>query len=214
MFEAQCANFPRTLRGSLEGILKIHVAILGLQNCGDAPECTRLSHGASRSHCEWSVLAKDAHELRTHGIPHARFNAMAPLHSIALAFRCATNASIAALIVGCELHAATSSSNSSSVPGSTELTHLYNADQVERAGPNFFKNAYASREAMLAQIARDSTRLVRVRTLINDGRARTAADFFHAAIVAQHGADTTAYRQAAEWAVHAVMLDSTDVSAK
>jgi len=58
MFEAQRANFPRTLRESLEGILITHIAILGLQNCGDAPECLRLSHGASRSHCEWSVFGQ------------------------------------------------------------------------------------------------------------------------------------------------------------
>jgi hypothetical protein len=67
---------------------------------------------------------------------------------------------------------------------------------------------------MLAQIARDSTRLARVRILIAEGNARTEADFFHAAIIAQHGADTTAYWQAAEWAAHAVMLDSTDADAR
>ena len=92
---------------------------------------------------------------------------------------------------------------------SSELVRLYEADQRERTVGGF-AGGDTSVAAICAQMARDAARLARVRALVAAGRARTATDYFAAAMVAQHGEDTTAYRQAAAWARQAAALDSAD----
>lgn len=120
----------------------------------------------------------------------------------------------ASLCIACASHVRPPA-NTVAPANSIEMTRLYDEDQADRADMDaFLKNAYSNHERLLAQIARDSTRLATVRALVGAGEAHTAADFYHAAMVAQHGADTTAYRQAAEWAARAVALDSTYPSAK
>lgn len=93
------------------------------------------------------------------------------------------------------------------------LARLFDEDQGER-GADFFARVESSPAASNAQRARDSTRLAAAREAVVSGRARTSADFYHAAMIAQHGDDTTAYRQASEWSARAVVLDSSNADAR
>lgn len=60
----------------------------------------------------------------------------------------------------------------------------------------------------------DSTRRARVREMLDSNLVRTADDYYHAAMVFQHGNDTTAARMAYELASTAVELDSTHENAR
>ena len=62
--------------------------------------------------------------------------------------------------------------------------------------------------------AQDSIRRQRVRGLVAEGALRSAADFYHAAMVFQHGRDSLAYAQAHEWAKRSEMLDSSSADAR
>jgi len=87
-----------------------------------------------------------------------------------------------------------------------ELKELYEADQADRsAGPDIDWPAVSER---------DSLRRVRVRALLAEEAVQTSEDYRHAAMVFQHGNDTTAARMAFELAEQAVALDSTNASAK
>jgi hypothetical protein len=94
-----------------------------------------------------------------------------------------------------------------------ELARLYEEDQGER-GDDFFQRVSSSPDSLRAQMARDAVRIATVRAAVASGRARTSADFYHAAMVAQHGDDTTAYRQASEWSARALALDSSNADAR
>lgn len=83
---------------------------------------------------------------------------------------------------------------------SAALAALFAEDQADRARP--------LEEVDTAALARgDSVRRVRVRALADAGALRTADDFYHAAMVFQHGRDSAAYRQAHQWARAAERLD-------
>jgi hypothetical protein len=67
---------------------------------------------------------------------------------------------------------------------------------------------------MQSVVARDKLRRARVEELMAPNTARTAADYFHAAVVLQHGRDTAASLKAHAWAKRAVELGSTEPLAK
>jgi hypothetical protein len=60
----------------------------------------------------------------------------------------------------------------------------------------------------------DSTHRARVKEIIDAGGLRAADDYFHAAMIYQHGDDSTDYRMAHELALKAVEVDSTHDVAK
>ena len=60
----------------------------------------------------------------------------------------------------------------------------------------------------------DSTHRARVKEMIDEGGLRAADDYFHAAMIYQHGDDSTDYWMAYELASKAVELDSTHDVAK
>ncbi|MHB1533295.1 MAG: bifunctional nuclease family protein [Acidimicrobiales bacterium] len=77
-----------------------------------------------------------------------------------------------------------------------ELRSIYLADQKERAGGTLEP----------AVVARDQTRRQRVRQLLAAGEVRTAEDYFHAAMVFQHGQNLEEYQLAGELASTAAQL--------
>jgi len=63
---------------------------------------------------------------------------------------------------------------------------------------------------MEALARQDSAHRVRVRELAANGVLQTAKDFYHAAMIFQHGRDSLAYDQAHQWARRSEGLDSSD----
>lgn len=90
----------------------------------------------------------------------------------------------------------------------SELRMMYEADQADRT-PGQGEEIDWPR-VMIA----DSTRRARVREMLDSNLVRTADDYYHAAMVFQHGNDTTSARMAHELAATAVELDSTHENAK
>jgi hypothetical protein len=88
-----------------------------------------------------------------------------------------------------------------------ELTRIFGEDQVARSGP-------LESVDMEALASEDSAHRTRVRELAMKGILRTAKDFYHAAMVFQHGRDSLAYAQAHQWARRSEALDSTDEAAR
>jgi hypothetical protein len=66
---------------------------------------------------------------------------------------------------------------------------------------------------MMALERQDSVRRQRVATLMSSGARRSARDFYHAAMLFQHGRDSLAYLQANVWARRSEALDSVNVDA-
>ena len=93
------------------------------------------------------------------------------------------------------------------VADNLELAELYEQDQADRSG------GFDSVD-WTAVSRRDSLRRDRVRELLDADEVRTSEDFRHAAMIFQHGSDTTEYRLAFELARKAVELDSTNAGAK
>lgn len=89
--------------------------------------------------------------------------------------------------------------------GNPELAELYEADQADRSVRPIDWSVVS---------VRDSLRQTRVSEILAAGEANTSADFYHAAMVFQHGDDTTAARAAFDLARQAVELDSSNESAK
>lgn len=88
-----------------------------------------------------------------------------------------------------------------------ELKRIFDEDQAARSGP--------IESVDIEALAREnSAHRTRVRELATAGTLRTARDFYHAAMVFQHGPDSSAYAQAHQWARHSEALDSTDVAAR
>ncbi len=83
-----------------------------------------------------------------------------------------------------------------------ELYEIYTADQGDRRpGPEGIDWSVVSK--------RDEQRHSRVLEIIAAGEAEAAADWFHAAMVMQHGNGPEDYRRAHEWALQAAELDPT-----
>lgn len=79
------------------------------------------------------------------------------------------------------------------------LAELYTQDQADRTAdtPDWFGIA-----------RRDAERRAEVQRLLDAGAARTAADYYHAAMIFQHGTDSVAYRKARDLARTAEQLGS------
>jgi hypothetical protein len=88
-----------------------------------------------------------------------------------------------------------------------ELTRLFDEDQAARSGP-------IEGVDMEALAREDSVHRIRVRELAANGVLRTAQDFYHAAMIFQHGRDSLAFAQAHHWASRSEALDSSDAAAR
>jgi len=84
-----------------------------------------------------------------------------------------------------------------------ELAALYREDQDARSrGPDGIDWSVVAKD--------DAARRVRVREILADGGAKVALDYYHAAMVFQHGDKVTDYQMAHELALRAASLDSGD----
>jgi hypothetical protein len=88
-----------------------------------------------------------------------------------------------------------------------ELAALYREDQADRQG-----GLGAIIWASFGR--RDAARRKRVREILQQGGAKVAADFFHAAMVFQHGDDLDDFQTAHELAVKATELDPNHDTAR
>lgn len=80
-----------------------------------------------------------------------------------------------------------------------ELQALYEADQADRSG--------SMHDMDWEKVSkRDAERRERVMELMEAGEVRTAADYYHAAMVFQHGSGTEDIRRARDWAKKATEL--------
>ena len=85
------------------------------------------------------------------------------------------------------------------------LRELYEQDQADRSDDSIDWRQVSRR---------DSLRRVRVRELLDANQVATSEDYRHAAMVFQHGSDTTAAWLAFDLAERAVELDSSNADAK
>jgi hypothetical protein len=88
-----------------------------------------------------------------------------------------------------------------------ELKELFEQDQSIRQDDSFFKNAEQAH-------AFDQMRRMRVLRLLDDDVPKTANDFFHAAMVLQHGDSPLDYKLSNELCKKAVALDPNHKVAK
>lgn len=86
-----------------------------------------------------------------------------------------------------------------------ELYALYQADQGDRTSGSIDWSVVGPR---------DKARQQRVKELMDAGAARQSADYFHAAMVYQHGDTPAHYDQARRWALRAVELDPGNKGAR
>ncbi len=86
-----------------------------------------------------------------------------------------------------------------------ELAQLYEQDQTQRKAANIDWNTLAKE---------DQKRRQRVEEMLNAKALSTSRDFFHAAMIFQHGTDSIAYKKAHELAQRAVELDSSNATAR
>ena len=86
-------------------------------------------------------------------------------------------------------------------PLNAELARLFQEDQADRAGDLETSDWRAVEK-------RDAERRKRVQEIVDQGGAKEAADYIHAAMVFQHGATPEDYDRANRWAAKAVELDS------
>jgi hypothetical protein len=86
-----------------------------------------------------------------------------------------------------------------------ELRALFDDDQGDRKGPNLDWAVVGPR---------DEAREQRVNEILAAGGAKTSADYFHAAMVYQHGSTPAQAQRAHELALEAVALDSSNDTAK
>ena len=127
----------------------------------------------------------------------------------------------AAVLFGCASSPARTSVNAAE--DNAVLARAYIEDQAddERSGfiyedgsPMPIEDLRARVPYMPPEIADDARRLIAVDSVLTAGGARTANDFYHAAMIYQHGADTTSYRRAHDLATRAVELNPDHAEAK
>ncbi len=94
-------------------------------------------------------------------------------------------------------------------PGNNpELERLHKEDQADReAGPN-------AKIDWQAVSKRDAERRARVREIVDKGGATTSTDYYHAAMVYQHGTEVPEYDEAHRLAMKAVELDPENGAAR
>lgn len=88
-----------------------------------------------------------------------------------------------------------------------ELDAIYTADQGDRRLP-------PEEKARLDIAARDDARLARVKAILDAGGAKVSIDYFHAAMVFQHGHDPADYQRAHDLALKAAELDPSHTTAR
>jgi len=88
-----------------------------------------------------------------------------------------------------------------------ELRDLFEADQAERSGP-------IEAVDMNALNQKDSVRRGRLRAMVADSVLGSAKSYYYAAMLMQHGVDSTAYRQAHDWARRSEAIDSTRIEVR
>lgn len=94
-----------------------------------------------------------------------------------------------------------------SVKSNRELLDLFDRDQADHSG------VWGDIDWTRVRV-RDSLRQARVLELLDSNKVVTSVDYYHAAMVFQHGRDTTAARLAHTLAQTSVRLDSMNASAK
>ena len=87
------------------------------------------------------------------------------------------------------------------------LRALFDADQADRSGP-------IEQVDMDALSAKDLIRRDSLTALVRAGVLGSAASYYHAAMLMQHGGDSSDYRKANEWAKKSEELDSTKVETR
>jgi hypothetical protein len=90
---------------------------------------------------------------------------------------------------------------------SSELARLFQEDQADRAG------GFAQVQWPVMS-KRDAQRRRRVREILDDGGARSSDDFFHAAMIFQHGETAADYQLARSLAMEAIQLDPKNQEAR
>ncbi len=90
------------------------------------------------------------------------------------------------------------------------LERLYDADQAIREGDW----SALTPDSLEALVQADAARRAEVDSVLAAGGAHTSGDFYHAAMVFQHGADSAAHRRAYDLGLRAVELDSTNADAR
>jgi predicted enzyme related to lactoylglutathione lyase len=110
-----------------------------------------------------------------------------------------------ALVAGCAQDGDMAQNNDQAVGDNPELLVLYEQDQADRSADSIDWAAVGPR---------DSVRREKVLEMVNSDELRTSEDYRHAAMVFQHGSDTTAARLAHDLARQAVALDSMNADAR
>ena len=95
--------------------------------------------------------------------------------------------------------------NSKTIPqqaltDNTELIEIYRKDQADRQTDNIDWSVVSKR---------DSLREVRIYQLLDSNKVRTSKDYHNAAMIFQHGGDSTAYGMAVKLMRKSIELDST-----
>jgi tetratricopeptide (TPR) repeat protein len=86
-----------------------------------------------------------------------------------------------------------------------ELTELYSTDQSDRNGANINRPL----EYWIKMQSQDSTRLARVYQLLDSNKVVTGQDYYHAAMICQHGGNTWDSDSAVSLMRKSIQLDST-----
>lgn len=105
------------------------------------------------------------------------------------------------LALGCKTEKQNDSSNQEKKnKDNQELIVIYKADQNERKPENInWKSLHEN----------DSIRRIRVQQLLDSGKVNTGKDFAKAAMIFQHGDDSTSYAKAIELIKKAIEIDTT-----
>lgn len=89
-----------------------------------------------------------------------------------------------------------------------ELLEMYEADQAARTGG---PNGNVDWKKVNAE---DAARRKRAKELVDAGLAKVSDDYFHAAMIMQHGSAAADYERAWAWALKAVELDPMNATAR
>jgi len=85
----------------------------------------------------------------------------------------------------------------------SELQEMFDGDQEDRKNFDWEKNSHEDFEEIRKK---DRKRIAFVREMINEGKLQTGADYYHAAIILQHGEELNDYLKANELAKKAMEL--------
>lgn len=86
------------------------------------------------------------------------------------------------------------------IENNNELLEIYQKDQADRMAKNISWDIVAKN---------DSLRIVQVIQLLQSNKVQTAQDYYHAAMIFQHGDDSTTYKMAIKMMQKAIAIDST-----